>query len=61
MDLPPQFTTADMESASDMPRWLAQKAAYCFRQMSFIEVCGKQGNAIEYRLADAASDSERAA
>ncbi|MEZ6059175.1 MAG: hypothetical protein R3C19_02320 [Planctomycetaceae bacterium] len=48
--LPEEFTTADMAADSGMPRWLAQKAAYCFRQMSHIEVCGKQGNAVKYRL-----------
>ncbi len=49
-ELPGVFTTADMARAGGMPRWLAQKATYCFRQMSHIEVCGKQGNAMEYRL-----------
>lgn len=49
-DLPEVFTTADLSAAEGLPRWLAQKAAYCFRQMNHIEVCGKQGNSIEYRL-----------
>lgn len=48
--LPDEFTTADLETASGMPRWLAQKAAWCFRRMEFFDVCGKQGNAITYRL-----------
>lgn len=51
-DVPDVFTTADLASGSDMPRWLAQKAAWCFRKMKFFEVCGKRGNSIEYRLAD---------
>jgi len=50
LDLPNVFTTADMATATGMPRWLAQKAAYCFRQMEHIEVCGKRGRAVEYRL-----------
>ena len=50
MDIGDVFTTADIASAAAMPRWLAQKAAYCFRQMKHIEVCGKQGNSIEYKL-----------
>ena len=50
IQLPPEFTTADLVSASGMPRWLAQKAAWCFRRMDFFCVCGKQGNAITYRL-----------
>ena len=50
LDLPEVFTTADLATGGAMPRWLAQKAAWCFRQMNYIEPCGKQGNAIEYRL-----------
>lgn len=50
-ELPEVFTTADLAQAGEMPRWLAQKAAYCFREFGHIEVCGKQGNSIEYRLA----------
>ncbi|MCR9198168.1 MAG: hypothetical protein NXI04_05965 [Planctomycetaceae bacterium] len=49
-DVPKVFTTADLAREGAMPRWLAQKAAYCFREMGHIEMCGKQGNAIEYQL-----------
>ena len=49
-DVPDEFTTADLATGGQMPRWLAQKAAYCFREMGHIEPCGKQGNAIEYQL-----------
>ncbi len=45
-----EFTTADLVAASGMPRWLAQKAAFCFRRMQFFDVCGKKGNAIVYKL-----------
>jgi hypothetical protein len=45
-----EFTTSDLVEASGMPRWMAQKAAFCFRRMEFFTVCGKQGNAITYRL-----------
>ena len=45
-----EFTTLDLVTASGMPRWLAQKAAWCFRRMEFFSVCGKQGNAITYKL-----------
>ena len=48
--LPKQFTTSDLVDVSGMPRWLAQKAAFCFRRMDFFDVCGKEGNAIIYRL-----------
>jgi len=50
IQLPAEFTTEDLGSAAGMPRWLAQKAAWCFRRMEFFSVCGKQGNAITYRL-----------
>lgn len=49
LDLENDFTTADLAEEGDMPRWLAQKAAWCFRQMKFIESTGKQGNAIVYQ------------
>lgn len=49
LDIPAVFTTADLARGGKMPRWLAQKAAYCFREMGYIKACGKQGNAIEYR------------
>lgn len=49
-DLPESFTTAELAAACGMPRWLAQKAAWCFRRMGQLEVCGKLGNSIEYRL-----------
>ncbi|MCH2212380.1 MAG: hypothetical protein MK110_13835 [Fuerstiella sp.] len=45
-----RFTTIDLAELGNMPRWLAQKAAWCFRKMNFIEVTGKQGNTIVYRL-----------
>ncbi len=53
IELPPEFTTADLVEASGMPRWLAQKAAWCFRRMEFFDICGKRGNAVVYRLAKA--------
>ena len=54
-DVPVEFTTAELAEASDIPRWLAQKAAWCFRKMSFLEQTGKQGNSVVYRCA-ASSD-----
>jgi hypothetical protein len=61
LELPEPFTTEQLAEHGKMPRWLAQKAAYCFRKMEFIEACGKQGNAIEYRLRNAARKSQRRA
>lgn len=49
LTLPSRFTTADLATAGDMPRWLAQKAAWCFRQMKLLKPAGKQGNSIVYR------------
>lgn len=48
-DFPPVFSTAQLAEACAIPRWLAQKAAWCFRQMQFLEVAGKQGNSLLYR------------
>ena len=47
-DLPPEFTTADLAEALGEPRWLAQKAAYCFRKMGLIRRIGKRGRAALY-------------
>ncbi len=44
-----EFTTAELAVAGDIPRWLAQKAAWCFHKMDFLKITGKQGNAIVYR------------
>ena len=50
--LPPSlaepFTTADLAAAIVRPRRLAQRMAYCLREMREIEAVGKQGNAILY-------------
>ncbi len=51
LQLPEHFTTADLVAASKMPRWLAQKAAWCFRRMEFFDICGKQGNSVVYTVA----------
>ncbi|MCA9048272.1 MAG: hypothetical protein KDA89_06060 [Planctomycetaceae bacterium] len=55
-DVPNVFTTADLATGAAMPRWLAQKAAYCFRRMGCFEVCGKRGNSVEYRLAESPNE-----
>ena len=48
-DLPERFSTADLALAAKIPRWLAQKAVYCFRRMNFLEVCGRSGNSMIYQ------------
>lgn len=47
--LPEIFSTAQLAEACSIPRWLAQKAAWCFRRMEFLELAGKQGNSLLYR------------
>jgi hypothetical protein len=49
--LPEEFTTRELALAMDQPRRLAQKLAYCLREAGEITICGKQGNALQYRLA----------
>jgi hypothetical protein len=45
------FTTAELAAAIVKPRWLAQKMAYCLREMGAIAQVGKRGNAILYARA----------
>ena len=42
------FTTSDLATAIGRPRRLAQRMAYCLREMGEIEAVGKQGNTILY-------------
>jgi hypothetical protein len=49
-DLPRDFTTADLATRLGVARSLAQKMAYCLRHLGVVEVAGKAGNAVEYRL-----------
>lgn len=48
-DLDEPFTTSDLAVAIGKPNWLAQKMAYCLREMDIITPVGKHGNAILYR------------
>jgi hypothetical protein len=45
-----QFTTSDLATATGQRRWLAQKMAYCLREMGLISRVGKRGNALLYEL-----------
>jgi hypothetical protein len=51
------FTTSDLASAIGRPRRLAQRMAYCLREMGVIQAVGKEGNAILYTLAATAEAS----
>ena len=44
------FSTEELAGGIDQPRWLAQKMAYCLRNMGAIDVVGKSGNSILYSI-----------
>ena len=48
--LAPVFTVPDLAEHTGDPRRLAQRMAYCLREMGVIEVVGKRGRAPEYRI-----------
>ena len=43
LEMPQEFTTLDLAEALEIPRWLAQKMAYCLREMGEIVQVGKRG------------------
>lgn len=47
-ELPEAFTTKELSQGLGGPRWLAQKMAYCLREMGEISAVGKRGRAILY-------------
>jgi hypothetical protein len=49
-ELPDPFTTKDLAQTLDIPRWLAQKMAYCLHKMGTLVQQGKHGNARLYVL-----------
>jgi len=50
--LPDPFHTGHLAEALDVHRWIAQRVAYCFRNMGAVEQVGKSGNALLYRFTD---------
>ena len=48
--LPQQFHTGHLAELAGIHRWVAQRIAYCLREMNAVEHVGKQGNALVYRL-----------
>ncbi len=52
--LPAEFHTGHLADGLGIQRWVAQRIAYCLRKMGAAEACGKQGNAVMYRLTDEA-------
>ncbi|MGD9855786.1 MAG: hypothetical protein AB7U20_12650 [Planctomycetaceae bacterium] len=53
--LPEVFSTSDIAERASVPRWLAQKAAYCLRMTGTAELVGKSGNVLLYRWSVPAS------
>lgn len=53
--LPEVFTTQDLAREAQIPRYLAQKMAYCLRKSQAAAVVGKSGNAILYQADDSAT------
>jgi hypothetical protein len=51
-NLPEPFSTRDLAQAIEQPHWLAQKMAYCLRNVGLIQVAGKKGNALLYGITD---------
>jgi hypothetical protein len=51
-NLPEPFTTRDLATGITQPHWLAQKMAYCLRNMGLIHLVGKNGNALLYAITD---------
>lgn len=50
LGMPEPFSTEDLAQGIDQPRWLAQKMAYCLRNMGAIDIAGKKGNSILYSI-----------
>ncbi len=48
VDLPQPFSTNDIAKHAAVPRWLAQKAAYCLRMTETSQLVGKKGNTLFY-------------
>jgi hypothetical protein len=48
--LPPHFHTGHLAESLRVPRWIAQRIAYCLRQASAVREVGKQGNARLYEF-----------
>ena len=49
-DLPAPFHTGQLAQGLGIPRWIAQRIAYCLRMMQISDEVGKQGNTRLYQL-----------
>jgi hypothetical protein len=57
--LPARFTTEDVASRLSRPRRVSQQLAYCLRAVGLIDVVGKRGHSLEYRIAAQPATSVR--
>ncbi len=48
--VPGEFHTGELAEHCGVRRYIAQRIAYCLREMKVIEQIGKQGNSLVYRL-----------
>ncbi len=48
-NLPDEFTSTDLATATGLPRWWAQKVAYCLRKTGAVEAVGKRKTSMLYR------------
>ncbi len=53
--LPSPFHTGHLAGQCSIPRWFAQRIAYCLRKMKLAEEAGKAGNTRLYRLGQPAA------
>jgi hypothetical protein len=49
-ELPRPFHTGHLAATMDIPRWVAQRIAYCLRKTGAVDTVGKQRNALLYQL-----------
>jgi hypothetical protein len=59
--LPSPFHTGDLAAAADVPRHVAQRIAYCLRQMGTVRTIGKRGNTRLYEVPPAGEKRKRRA
>ena len=55
------FHTGQLAASLDVPRWIAQRIAYCYRQMGAARQVGKQGNAALYEFVEQRDATSRVA
>jgi hypothetical protein len=54
-DLKEPYSTRELAESIDQPRWIAQKMAYCLRNMGVLDIAGKKGNSLLYSTSNMAS------